>query len=784
LEPVRAVRFVMIMALLLACAAIAGLGPSGPAGAAPGDDPTYSVTVAARGCSEYTDIMANLARNNIQESLRDLGKDSVYQSGQPIDPTIEEPNHPACHPLNNWQFTFGNNGGGPKVQNLSQIGGQNAVSGATRTVPLLDTQGQPTGQTIEGATTLQLSADQVALAQSHNLWIQGGLVGNPLMYNTAANRSRTQGFGALRCAIDNLNGDNVEWIGFPGDSLHVFCYFYTVDPAPTAGTIVVEKRTTGAANTHTFNFQGNVSYNPGGAFALTVAPGGSASESFVRGATDPEDPDTRWNFTELDDPEYEPTGPPACTSSQGTSTTAVDGQSVTVDLAADDTVTCVYTDQPSPTGPLELLKQSSRGVGTFGFVVTEPDGTTNDYSATTTRVDTPVEVAAAPNGGPPGTWTATETMPPDTGGTWSLERVECNGDTVPHQGLTASTQVAVGEAKSCVFYNSFTPDGSITITKDTHGGVGSFHYVVRQPESQTASGDGEVGTQDATTVEAGTPVTATGDPLTGLDVYSTFENVTTPGRLYSITELLPPQTADGTWQLTSVDCGANQVLRSLPTGHVIVRLTPANPHAVCAFVNTFVPVATVSVEKAVHGDTAARTGPVDITLVCGDQTATLRAPAGSDGPFQLTDPVVLRTFPAECTATETANGAGSGVTVRTTHVVSTDGTLGAATEGTKVTVAPTSGQQLVVRFDDTYTAATPTSEPPTSEPPTSETSTSEPPTSGSSSPAPTPAASTSASSLAQTGNDTAALLGVAGALVLSGAGLVILGARRRSRRGH
>src|SRR5882672_8770453 len=38
----------------------------------------YQVTLAARECAQYTDIMANLARNNIQESLQDLGPDTVY----------------------------------------------------------------------------------------------------------------------------------------------------------------------------------------------------------------------------------------------------------------------------------------------------------------------------------------------------------------------------------------------------------------------------------------------------------------------------------------------------------------------------------------------------------------------------------------------------------------------------------------------------------------------------------------------------------------------------------
>ncbi len=65
------------------------------------------VTIAARECSSYADIMANRARNDIQESLRDLGKNTVYGAGQPIDPGVEATNDPNCTPLPGWRFTLG-----------------------------------------------------------------------------------------------------------------------------------------------------------------------------------------------------------------------------------------------------------------------------------------------------------------------------------------------------------------------------------------------------------------------------------------------------------------------------------------------------------------------------------------------------------------------------------------------------------------------------------------------------------------------------------------------------
>jgi hypothetical protein len=162
----------------------------------------YQVTFVARECPEYTDIMANLARNNIQESQQDLGPDSVYQSGQAISPSIEAANDPACTPLNGWQFTFGNgiNGQTPG-SHLSRV--SNPVSPPITvqpSVPLLDAQGNPTGQSIAAATTVSLTQAQITAALNHQLWVQGGTPTDPLGTATFGNR---YAFGALRCAIDN-----------------------------------------------------------------------------------------------------------------------------------------------------------------------------------------------------------------------------------------------------------------------------------------------------------------------------------------------------------------------------------------------------------------------------------------------------------------------------------------------------------------------------------------------------------------------------------------------------
>ena len=93
------------------------------------------------------------------------------------------------------------------------------------------------------------------------MWVEGGTPTDPL------NANPNVGFGALRCAQDALNGDNVDAVTFPQASTHVFCYYYLVTPPPPPGTITIVKHVLGAQS-DTFPFQGNISYNPGGAFTV------------------------------------------------------------------------------------------------------------------------------------------------------------------------------------------------------------------------------------------------------------------------------------------------------------------------------------------------------------------------------------------------------------------------------------------------------------------------------------------------------------------------------------
>ncbi|NED80339.1 hypothetical protein G3I76_09605, partial [Streptomyces sp. SID11233] len=85
---------------------------------------------------------------------------------------------------------------------------QNITTSAS--TPELDAAGNPTGRTLQGAVTVPLNDAEVAAVNANALWTQGGTPAQPLN-----GKQEQYGFGALRCAQDALNGDNVERVSFP-----------------------------------------------------------------------------------------------------------------------------------------------------------------------------------------------------------------------------------------------------------------------------------------------------------------------------------------------------------------------------------------------------------------------------------------------------------------------------------------------------------------------------------------------------------------------------------------
>jgi Domain of unknown function DUF11 len=552
------------IACALLVASLAGLAAAPPALA----EQKRLVTIAARWCPSYTDITANRARNNIMESLQNLGADTPYgKNGIPlnVDPVIEAQVQPKCSAISNWQFTLGRGYETRAVPgvwgSLSKVTGEFSPTIVTRDrVPLRDEDGIPLGSTfIEGAETIKLTKEQSDLAAtSSKLWIEGGTPTLPIT------DPETYAFGALRCATDNYNGDNVEWISYPPDTAHVFCFAYYVKPAPTSGTINVVKEVTLPSGTgpQKFRFTGDISYT-NNEFFLTASNANPGRISFIRATgrawTIREDPASLATLTDV-----------ACTSATGASTTLPDlaNRRATVTLGAGDTVTCTFENAfRRPAAGLALRKISVGGIGRFDFSV---DGEGEHVTGAVETTEPGVAARIAPIGPiedlPSGTYDVTEDLPPDRGGDWSLERVACSpASGLVGAGATARIVVPDGPAIVCTFYNRFTPAGRITLRKITLGGTGSTRFQVRPERGETRPEREQL----ATTTAPGEPVEATGDDLSKL-----------PVNRYSIQETIG---GEDRWEVAGVECDGAPVPST--EGRIIVELTDADPAKDCTFVN-------------------------------------------------------------------------------------------------------------------------------------------------------------------------------------------------------
>lgn len=598
------------------------------------------VTYVARACPAYTDITANRARNDIQESLRDLGADTPYQPGQEMNPTVEQENQPNCKPLPNWTFTLGT---GYRTRAVAgPWGSLSIVTGAFPTpilthpsTPLLDSKGTPTGRSIAGAVTVALTPEQAAIAARPNsLWVQGGTPMDPILNQPFPGQ---YGFGALRCAIDDLNGDNVEWVGFPSGVKHVFCFAYYVQPPPTSGTVVVVKHSQAPSGTsESFPFEGNLSFNEGGRFALAPAAGQSAQQTFIRAETLPGE--APWTVRELVPPSWRLTGL-QCASSSGGSKTTIDlaQAEAAIYLGSGDTVTCTYTDEPiPPAGGLLIRKLTQGGLGSFPIEVKPvTGGQTSTVTATTLREGEAVDALPGPLSLAPGEYALSETTPQEPGGRWALSSVQCNGSDLP---VTQPIHVTIvsGAGTVCTLANTFAPAGSISIEKVTEGGVGTTGFTI-----SPAAGKPFELQQSATTKHPGEPAPAIGEPAHELKL----------GK-YLIQETTPEPAGGGRWELSLVHCNG----RDLPfaDGQTTVELTAAEHDLHCTFTNIFNPdpppepkpppgvvdpQAKLTVVKQAHAGQVAPGGTVAYTL-----TVTNHGPEDAEEVVLIDQPVGAATL--------------------------------------------------------------------------------------------------------------------------------------------
>ena len=159
--------------------------------------------------------MANRARNDIRRA-RDLGTNTLYRAGEAINPGVEAT---TARTAGHWAAgasrsapTIGR-GRSPAPGDPCRCHGPygTAIVTAAR-VPL---RGYPAGRR---ATPWRARDGRVdgrpggRAATASSLWVQGGMPTDPVLFGPYPGQF---GFGALRCTIDNLNGDNVEWIAYP-----------------------------------------------------------------------------------------------------------------------------------------------------------------------------------------------------------------------------------------------------------------------------------------------------------------------------------------------------------------------------------------------------------------------------------------------------------------------------------------------------------------------------------------------------------------------------------------
>ena len=259
------------------------------------------------------------------------------------------------------------------------------------------------------------------------------------------------------------------------------------------------------------------------------------------------------------------TGPPKSTWTAGATTS--------INLVAEEHVTCVYTNRyVPPAGGLTISKITRGGTGSFDYAVSGGGGS-HTARATTTAPNVPVDAVPSPLSLAPGTYAVRERRPSSPDGTWRLVKVRCNGEIVTSRPVRV--EVHSGQGSVCTFVNAFTPRGSISLAKVTFGATGTTKFLInpnRPPLAQFL--------QHATTTQQGVPADA--KPASAADATDHLRLGS-----YTIVEQAPPALQAGHWTLSSVVC--NGVVEPFDQGAVTVQLTRSEPSVHCQFANVFSP---------------------------------------------------------------------------------------------------------------------------------------------------------------------------------------------------
>ena len=394
-------------------------------------------------------------------------------------------------------------------------------------------------------------------------------------------------FGTLRCAIDNANGDNIEWVGMSTGTRHTYCYAYYVGAVEQSGKIIIRKTVPQGGNGANFGFGGDLSFSSGGGFSLAAGN----SQTFIRAAGQD------WHVSEdLPAAPFELTGL-SCTSlnSTSTSTTDLTSRSATITLGAGDIVTCTYTNEAKPKAILSLYKIANGDTGTFGFAISK--GLITNFSGDVTVEKTGTETLVDSESGlTPGDYTITETsFPATTGGVWDPPTISCvdsSGNAVATSGSVAAgaTISLNGLNTECTVVNTFIPDAQVHVESTIIGGTGvtttDSAYIVSP--SSFESSDTLSLTNTAWDAE-GTQTSS----LTG----RSFGD-------YNITALPPTNTDTSTWALDSLLCdgGTSYTVTNINVDLTIDNSTSNGHEIKCTYVWKLTSLANVYLEKISQGD--------------------------------------------------------------------------------------------------------------------------------------------------------------------------------------
>jgi hypothetical protein len=549
----------------------------------------YQVTVVARTCTSYAQVMANQVRDDRIEAAAAPGRNSAYSPGQAVDPAVESANGSGCQPLNGASFTFGK--GWQKKGQLSVVTSPAGTAGPTQSqTAVLDAAGRATGANLAGAVTATLTDEQVDLAAKRQLWIQAGTPEKPV-------QTKGDAFGVLRCGLDGRSGGNVQWVGFPAGSRHAFCFVYYVRGAGDAGALIVRaKPTRKIGHPQRFTFEAGASYTSNKTLTVESA-GDQADATLVRTAGVAQRVTARvpggWRLDSLS----------CAKSGAGKSTFAVEQAAGRVDVtpAAGEIVTCTfaYEPPPSPAGVTLRMYSDAPSAAPFGITVDGEGGQRSLSAAPRGDGSSIVAMGATLVGLTPATYTVTVTPPGAEAGLWTLAGMRCDGVDVRTEGFTGSVTVTGGDTKDCTLRMARKP-GRLDLRVVTAGGVGTAGFAV-VPLEEAGAGWAAA----ATTTGYGVAMSASGDAPSALR------------GSFLVTPIAPKSTVAGGWQLAKFECDAGGASPGKNGALSIAVATDVQ----CTATYQFVPATRLQVMLRFAGEPAGRASAAVVELSCADGSA-------------------------------------------------------------------------------------------------------------------------------------------------------------------